>query len=209
MRAKATAALVFAALLVLPLVAFAQDEDPGKLAAVQKRKYRLDHEIFLQAGLQPLDAFTKGAGVTAGYDLHFSDILAWEILRGTYSFRLKTGLRDQLQKDFGVAPTAFEELEWMVGSALMITPFYGKLSLLNSAVTHAEIFIVIGATVAAFPGEKLTFKPGPQLGIGLRFFLAKWCSIRFDTRYHYLFAKKQTEVLDLSLGLSFSLGGTD
>jgi outer membrane beta-barrel protein len=209
MRAKATAAIVLAAVLALPLTSFAQDEDPGKLAAVQKRKYRMDHEIFLQGDLQPLDAFYKGAGVTGGYALHFSDVLAWEVIRGAYSFRLKTGLRDQLQKDFGVAPTAFEELEWMVSSALMITPFYGKLSLLNSAVTHAEIFIVVGATVAAFPGEKLTFKPGPQLGIGLRFFLAKWCSIRFDTRYHYLFAKKQTQVVDLSLGLAFSLGGTD
>jgi len=209
MRAKATAAIVLIAVLALPLSSFAQDEDPGKLAAVQKRKYRMDHEIYLQAGLQPLDAFYKGFGPIAGYTLHFTDVLGWEILRGGYAFRFETGLREQLQKDFGVAPTAFEEMEWFAGSALMITPFYGKLSLLNSAVTHAEFFLLVGAVVGEFAAEKPVYKPGPQVGIGLRFFLSNWVSIRFDCRYDYLFGKKSTQVVDLTLGLAISLGGTD
>jgi outer membrane beta-barrel protein len=198
--------MVLAAALAVPATVMAEEEEPGQLAAVQRRKFRMDHEIFLAAELQPLDAFYKGVGPVAGYTLHFTDVLAWEILRGGYSFRLKTGLRDQLEKDFGVLPTKFEELEWYVGTAAMITPFYGKLSLINRAVTHAEMFILVGATVGKFTDA---YKPGPQAGLGLRFFLSEWISVRFDFRYHYLVAKKPTQVIDLALGLCFNLGGTD
>ena len=206
MRAQATLAIVLAAALAAPAAVRAEEEEPGQLAAVQRRKFRMDHEIFAAAELQPLDAFYKGVGPVAGYTLHFTDVLAWEILRGGYSFRLKTGLRDQLEKDFGVAPTKFEEMEWYVGTAAMITPFYGKLSLVNRSVTHAELFILIGATVGKFND---TYKPGPQAGIGLRFFLTEWISVRFDFRYHYLISSKPTQVIDLALGLAFNLGGTD
>jgi len=208
MRVQAAVAMVLVAALAAPVPAFAgEDEEPGQLAAVQRRKFRMDHEVFLAAELQPLDAFYKGLGPVAGYTLHFNDVLAWELLRGGYSFRLKTGLRDQLEKDFAVSPTKFEEMEWYVGTAAMITPFYGKFALVNRAVTHAELFVLLGATLGSFTGN--TYKPGPQAGLGLRFFLSEWISVRFDFRYHYLIAKRPTQIIDLSLGLSFNLGGTD
>jgi outer membrane beta-barrel protein len=210
MRAKATA-FVIAVVLALPVVSAAQEaEDPGKLAAVQKRKFRMDHEIFAAAGLQPLDAFYKGLGPLGGYTLHFSDTVAWELVRGGYAFILHTGLHDQLNKDFGVQETKFDEMEWMVSTAAMLTPFYGKLSFLNSSVLHTELFVVLGATVGKF---KDTYKPGPQAGAGLRFFLSEHWSIRLDVRYHYLFntqqISKSTQVVDIALGLALSLGGTD
>jgi outer membrane beta-barrel protein len=205
MRAKAIASLIVAAALAAPLVSRAEEaEEPGKLAAVQKRKFRMDHEIFAAAQFMPLDAFYKGIGPVAGYTIHFTDVFAWEVVRGGYSFRVDTSLRDQLEKDFGVAPTRFEEMEWLVSSAAMFTPFYGKLALANSAVTHAEIFAVVGATVAKFNDA---YKPGPQAGLGLRFFLSERISVRFDARYHYLFSTTSTQMIDLSLGLSLSLGG--
>lgn len=208
MRAKATAAVLLAAVLFAPGFVRAEEaEEPGRLAAVQRRKFRMDHEVFAALALQPLDAFYKGLGPVAGYTLHFSDVWAWEVLRGGYSFRLKTGLRDQLEKDYAVAPTKFDEMEWFVGTAAMITPFYGKLSFVNSSVTHAELFLTIGGSVGRF--SENTYKPGPQAGLGFRFFLAQWVSLRFDCRYHYLIAKNPTQVVDLTLGLALSLGGTD
>jgi outer membrane beta-barrel protein len=206
MRAKATA-IFFTALLALPTVSVAEEsEEPGKLAAVQKRKFRMDHEIFAAAGFTPLDAFYKGIGPIAGYALHFNDVFAWEIVRGGYSFNLNTSLRTQLEKDFGVAPTRFDEMLWMAGTALMVTPFYGKLSFINHSVMHTELFLLIGGTVGKFTQN---YKPGPQAGLGLRFFLSNWISLRVEGRYHYLFSSKPSQVVDLALGLSFSLGGTD
>jgi len=209
MRAPATLAIVLAAALAAPAAVWAEEAEPGQLAAVQRRKFRMDYEIFAAAELQPLDAFYKGVGPVGGFTLHFTDVLAWEVLRGGYSFRLKTGLRDQLEKDFGVNPTKFEELEWYVGTAVMITPLYGKLSLVNRSVTHAELFLLIGATVGRFAGEGGVYKPGPQAGLGARFFLSEWVSVRFDFRYHYLVSNKPTQVIDLALGLALNLGGTD
>ncbi len=209
MRAQATLALLLAAVLAFPAAVKAEGDEPGQLAAVQRRKFRMDHEIFLGGGLQPLDAFYKGLGPVGGYTLHFTDVLGWEVVRGGYSFRLGSGLREQLKKDFGVAPTRFEEMEWYVGTAAMITPFYGKLALLNRAVMHAEMFILVGATLGTFTGQTPTYKPGPQAGLGLRFFLSEWISVRFDFRYHYLIANKPTQVIDIALGLCFNLGGTD
>lgn len=207
MRAKASAAIVLAAALALPAAPRAEEVEPGKLAAIQKRKFRMDHEIFAQAGLQPADAFYKGLGPVAGYTLHFDDVWAWEILRGGYAFRFHTGLRDQLIKDHNVAPTAIDELSWMAGSALMVTPLYGKLAFANSTVIHAEVFFVLGAAVGAF---KETYKPGPQAGLGLRVYLSQYWSMRFEGRYSYFIAKKDsTGVVDLNLGLALSLGGAD
>ena len=198
---------MLALLLAAPATSRSDEaEEPGKLAAVQRRKFRMDHEIFAAAQFMPLDAFYKGIGPVAGYTIHFTDVIAWEVVRGGYSFTLNTSLRDQLEKDFGVAPTKFTEMQWMVSSAAMFTPFYGKLSLVNSAVTHAEIFAVVGATVAKFNDA---YRPGPQGGVGLRFFLSERVSIRFDVRYHYLFSSNPAQLVDLSLGLALNLGGSD
>lgn len=213
MRAQATAVILLAGLLAPAAAARADDasEDPGKLAAVQKRKYRMDHEIFASAGFLPLDAFYKGVGPVAGYGLHFNDSVAWEIFRASYSFRLHTGLHDQLVKDFGVNETKFDELQWMASTAAMVTPFYGKLSFVNRAVSHAEVFFVVGGTVGKF---KDTYKPGPQGGLGARLFLSPSVSLRLDVRYHYLIGRQgsawnTTQLVDLALGFALNLGGTE
>jgi len=52
----------------------------------------------------------------------------------------------------------------------MITPFYGKLSLLGRSVAHAELFALAGATVGKFTSG---YKPDPQGGLGVRFFLSE------------------------------------
>ena len=202
------AALAVALLGLLPLPALAQEnpEDAGQLAAVQKRRYRLDHEIYAAANFLPWDAFYKGVGPTGSYTWHFSDQLGWEVLRGSYIFRLPTGLRDQLTKDFNVSATRFEEMEWMVSSGLMYRPLYGKFSISNRKVVHAEMYGTLGGTVAHYTQ---TFKPGAQLGAGGRFFLTTWMSLRLDARYHLLISDKFTHVVELTGGLAFNLGGAD
>jgi outer membrane beta-barrel protein len=144
-----------------------------------------------------------------GYTLHFTDMLAWEVVRGGYAFTLNTALHDQLINDFGVSETKFEVLEWMVSSALMVTPFYGKLSFVNSSVLHTELFVLVGVALGSFKAESTLYKPGPEVGLGLRFFLSEHWSIRFEGRYYYLIDAHSTHVVDVSLGLALSLGGTD
>ncbi len=199
------AALAAASMTAMPARAD-ETEDPGRLAAVQKRKFRLDHEIFAAAGLLPLDAFYKGVGPVGSYTWHMSDQWGWEVIRGQYSFPFNTSLRDQLVKDFKVKPTEIEQVQYMLTTSAHWTPLYGKLAMSNSMVVHAEMYGLIGGTIAKLTGS---FKPGPQLGLGFRFFLSSAVSMRVETRYHYLFANKSTQILDVAAGLAFNLGGTD
>jgi outer membrane beta-barrel protein len=197
-----------AMLAAFPAAARADElEDPGRLAAVQKRKYRLDHELFVSATFLPWDAFYKGVGPSGSYTWHFSDRVGWEVIRGTYAYGFPTSLRDQLEKDFKVAPTRFEQLQLVLDSALMWKPLYGKFALANRGVVHAEMFCLVGGALAQLTDR--TYKAGPQVGVGWRFFLNTWISYRLDARYDLLVAKKMTHVVDLTTGLAFNLGGTD
>lgn len=211
MKTGALPKLVLCAALAasIPIAASAEEnaEEPGRLAAVQKRKYRLDHELYAAAGLLPLDAFYKGIGPVASYTWHMGDVIGWEVVRGQYSFAMATSLRNQLIKDFQVKPTEFEEAQYLLTSSLIWTPLYGKMAMFNSRVVHAEMYGILGATVARF--SKGSFKPGPQVGLGLRFFLSPSVSLRLEGRYHYLFANTSSQIVDIAAGLAFNLGGTE
>src|SRR6478735_2888186 len=100
-----------AAAALMPAVALAQSEElehPGKVAAVQERLFRMNQELALGVGTLPLDAFYKGFGPQVTYTFHFTDSFAWQVGRGMYTYAAPTGLRQQLERDFGVLPTAFE-----------------------------------------------------------------------------------------------------
>ncbi len=134
-------------LSLLPGLARAQAEaleNPGTVSAVQERLYRMNNELTLGVGVLPADAFYKGVLGTVGFTHHFSDSFAWQIGRGTYSYNLKTSLREQLERDFEVSPTnsAFEEqVQWMVGSDAVWSPVYGKMAISNRSSRPAGTVI--------------------------------------------------------------------
>lgn len=181
--------------------------EPGRLAAVQRRTFHLDHELFAAAGYLPLDAYYRGVGPVASYTWHASDTWGWEIARGQYSFALSTSLRDQLLQNFRAKPADFPEARFLLSSSIVLKPLYGKLAMFDSRVVHSEVYGLIGATVAGFSSG--VFKPGPQVGLGLRFFLSRGVSLRVEARYHYLFAKASSQIADVAAGFSFNLGGTE
>lgn len=204
---RLVAALAAAVAFALAAPASAESlEQPGRLAAVQQRKFRMNHELFAAASLLPWDAFYKGVGPTAGYTIHFTDSVAWEVLRGTYSFSLPTSLREQLERDYAVAPTRFEEVRILAGSAFMFTPLYGKFSLFNRSVLHGEAYGLVGGSVARMTE---TYKVGPQAGLGVRLFLSESVSLRAEGRYHALFSNGLTHVIDVSTGLAIDFGSAD
>ncbi len=201
------------ALAALAAEAVAQDEveSAGRLAAIQQRKFRMDHEIAVSVGYLPLDAFYKGYTVEGGYTLHFSDWLAWEVARGAYSFNISTKLREQLEKDFQVQPTAFEQVQATITSAAMLVPAYGKYAFMNRVVVHSEFYLVIGG-MGAWTTQ--SFKLGPVGGAGFRFFISELVSVRFDARYALvaggsLQRPSMTQIVSLSLGFGLDFGSAD
>jgi outer membrane beta-barrel protein len=203
-------------LLLAPGLALAQAEaleNPGTTSAVQDRLYRMNHELSLGIGVLPADAYYKGYYAGVSYTYHFSDSFAWQVGRGAYSYNVETGLRRQLERDFGVAPTAtaFEdEVEWMVGSDLMFSPFYGKTAILNSKVIHFEAFLLGGATIFKLNREG-GFRPGANLGLGIRVFKSDTVSFRLDVANNVVFAgaSRIINIPTIQLGTALNFGATE
>ncbi len=200
--------------LLLASVASAQLEEfenPGTVSAIQDRAYRMQHELNLSVGILPLDAFYKGLYAQVGYVVHFTDSFAWQVGRGAYTYAAKTGLREQLERDFGVLPTAFEEVQFFVGTDLMWKPLYGKLSILNRGVVHGEVFLLLGATVFKFTNA---FRPGINIGGGGRVFVSKWVSFRLDVTNNVVLpvgggATNFLNVMTMTLSLGINFGATE
>jgi outer membrane beta-barrel protein len=184
----------------------AHAQDAGRLVVIQQRKFRLAHELSFAAMFEPADAFSKGLAGEGAYAVHFSDSFAWEVVRAGYLTRFNTDLKDQLLREFGAEPTKFESLQYYGSTSLIWSPYYGKLARDNASITHIELFGIVGAAAGKFTSS---YAAGPELGVGMRFFLTRRLSLRFEARDAYFFARKQQNVVFLSAGLSVNLGGTD
>ena len=188
-------------------------ENPGTVSAVQERLYRMNHELALGVGVLPADAFYKGLLASVGYTVHFTDSFAWQVGRGSYSYNLKTGLRQQLERDFGVAPTAsaFEdEVQWMVGSDLVWSPLYGKTAVNNRAVVHFTGFLLGGASVLKL-NRADGFRPALNLGVGVRVFSSRNVSFRLDVTNNLVFAggTRLLNVPTIQLSTALDFGATE
>jgi len=189
--------------LLTAFTAAADDESPARVSVIQKRQYTLRHEISVMAGVLPLDAMYKGVTANVSYTFHFNDHFAWRVGRGAYDKTFDTGLKKQLETQFGVLTTDFPEVEWMVGSDLMWNAFYGKTAFMNLVVLHLALFLVVGADAVKTQTEVL---PGVNLGGGIRFFATEWLSVKLEASNHFVIAKKGFNVVDLQLGLAVNLG---
>lgn len=190
------------------------DEDGGGSAVViQEREFKMAHEFTMSTGTLPLDAFVKGVALTGRYTLHFDDFNAWEIVGGTYSLNLDSGLSNILAENFAVQAEALPQLLVVADSNYVAKPFYGKFALFNSVIIYQELFLAAGFTVTYWSDG--SFRPGPDLGGAIRFFVFDWMSLRFDIRHAivmngvpYLDPNAQVDgVLQLLAGVSFNVGG--
>ena len=209
------AAVVYASLLGAN-VARAQydDEDGGGSAVViQEREFSMANEFTLGTGALPLDAFKKGVALTGRYTLHFDEFNAWEIIGATYSLNVDTGLSAILANKFAVQEQELALPVIVADSNYVMKPFYGKFALFNQVIIYQELFLMAGFTVSYW--SDVSFRPGPDVGAALRFFVFDWMSVRFDIRHAIVmngvpyFDKeaKVDGVLQLLAGVSFNVGG--
>lgn len=200
------------ALLASGAGAQTEADQPDAVTAIQERAYRMQHEIDVSVGVLPLDPFSKGLFAQAGYTAHFTDGFAWEVVKGGYSFTAKTELRNQLERDFGTLPTAFDEIQFFLGTDVLFKPFYGKMSVANRWVVHGEFFLLLGGSVFKFSQSARDFRPGVSVGLGGRLFLNKVLSLRLDLTEHFLLSIPGltfTNVMSMSLSLGINIGATE
>lgn len=191
--------------------AFAQsplDDEPvpGASQAIQERTYRLTYEIGIGGGLMPVDPYTKQAYVGGVMVLHFTDAIAWQIGRGGYAFSWSSGLRQQLERDFQVLPSAFPAAQWFVGSQLLFKPFYGKSAVANRFVVHYEAYIELGASVHKYAKD---FRPGIDIGGGMRVFQNKVLSYRLEVLDTIILTGGVTNNVSVNLLLCINIGSSE
>lgn len=207
-------ALVALCAAALPARAQYDDEDGGGTAVViQDRQFSMAHEFTLATGTFPLDAFKKGVAFSGRYTLHFDEFNAWEIVGGAYSLNLDSGLADVLRGKFGVQAEALPTLLVVADTNYVMKPLYGKFTLFNSLILYQEMLFAGGLTVTYWSDG--SFRPGPDVGAAIRFFVWDWLSVRFDLRHAvvmngvpFLDPNAQIDnVLYLGAGVSFNVGG--
>jgi outer membrane beta-barrel protein len=187
-------------------------EETDKLPALQNRLYRLEHEINLGVGVLPVDAFYKGVTFNGGYAWHINDLWAVEG-HFSYSKNIKTALRDKLENNFGEPPSKFAEISYYGEVGGLFKPIYGKLSFFNKSLVYGEIFLSLSGVVARMnggsvtetepqgKGSRLAFGASP--GFGLRGYISRHFSVRFDFRYLLLYSRGEGHY-PLTLGLSLA-----
>ncbi|WP_426750774.1 outer membrane beta-barrel domain-containing protein [Myxococcus sp. Y35] len=129
----------------------------------------------------------------------------------------------------GCVPPTLDELDGnapgqiklLGGADVQWAPIYGKLSLLAETFVHFDLYGVAGASVVQYRGPSETpdgeaknyLTPGANLGVGARFFLNRWITLRTELR-DLIYVEKGTEVsgnylrnqLLFELGVSFFFG---
>jgi len=180
-------------------------DDTGAVEAIQNRTYHLGQEFEFSISVLPYDAFYKAIAPEFAYTVHFTDDVAWEVVRVGYAQRFDTNLKSQLLS-LGTQPTSFEEINLFLSSDVMWSPIYAKMALANKAVIYGEVYGVLGG--GAYNTTQ-TWRPAPNIGLGGRLFLSKLVSLRLEVRESILIESSLPSVVDINLGLSVNFGSAE
>ncbi len=187
--------LLVLSVLALPVMAHAEaqpdiESDAPRVFSIQPRPYRLGHEFSLGVGVLPLDAFYKGAVIGGSYTYHFSDFWAWEMANIGYSLNVNTGLEAELLKKYNVRPvdSSGGKITLLGTTNLIVKPLFGKLSLFNLSMVYAETYFIGGMGPVRLDREgRGTFYYAADLGAGIRFWMGRAFSLKFEVRDYLIF----------------------
>ena len=92
-------------------------------------------------------------------------------------------------------------------------PIYGKLSLLAEQFLHFDLYGVAGVALVNYrgPNQQALFSPGGNVGVGMRFFINRWVTVRTEFRdliYEERVGESSTSLRNqflFELGVSFFL----
>lgn len=183
---------------------------------LQQRRFRKSGRfgITLYGGLIPNNIFEQYIPVGLRLNYFILENIGIE-LAGSYNFKTRTGLENQIRESNGVGAGQVLIGDTQVSHTnfgLVWSPFYGKAAFYNSGLLHFDLFLFAGAgmvvaeTTPNFnaPAEQ-EIKPEGALGAGLAFFVGDHFAGRIDFR-QFVFQKVVGGVAnpsEVSLGVSF------
>ncbi|MFV1951899.1 MAG: outer membrane beta-barrel domain-containing protein, partial [Nitrospinota bacterium] len=189
-------------------------EDKDHVYAIQDRIYDRYHELGLNFGYIPDDSFHNAFPVGINYIYHFNEHLAWEVVRAQWVMNQEKDLKEDLETRFGVRPTEFDKLKYLIHTNFIIKPSYGKDAVWNRGIVNHESYLFLGIGIAEYEtqfsnGNSSTQSvPSISLGVGRKYFLNKHLSINLEIRDLINLKKEKTEnniYFGIGIGYRFNL----
>ncbi|MCY1076436.1 outer membrane beta-barrel domain-containing protein [Archangium lansingense] len=100
------------------------------------------------------------------------------------------------------------QLTLMGGIDAQWAPIYGKISLMAEQFLHFDLYGVVGATAVQYrgPSKAAELTAGGNVGVGMRFFLNRWVTVRTEFRDLIYVEKALNPSTTLRNQLLFELG---
>lgn len=146
---------------------------------------------------------TLGLSLRAGYSINTVASAAQICTFGADGTR---GCRQPTYADLdGEAPG---QMTLLGGVDVQWAPIYGKISLLAEQFLHFDLYGVGGVTAVQYrgPDQSALLTPGGNVGVGMRFFLNRWVTVRTEFRDLIYVEKALNPATTLRNQLLFELG---
>lgn len=182
-----------------------------EVSVVQKRLVEKDgrFEATVFGGTIPNDDFIVyfPVGLRVGY--HISEQFAVEY-SGALALQKNSGLTTYLEDELGLKTAQIQQkINHYHSLDFLWAPFYGKISLLGTKLTHFETYVGLGGgfvfsetKTETNPQAQSKQSPAGNALVGFRWFINDYVNIRTDYR-HFFFEKFRGGV---SIPAEFSLG---
>jgi len=201
--------------LILPSLLFADyiDYKKTKVIAVQRKAYKLKHELTLTPVYLPFDPYTTGVGIGFSYTYNFSDSIAWTFIDGNIVTSFETSLRAGLVKDYDADTKDFKEIKYIFSTGLRYTPFYYKGVFFNSMMLHGHGYFVLGISMlkvnktTSTAVSESSFKYGNYVGFGFNLLTKNDIILSITFKDHlYWDDKSVSQIMALYLGFGINFG---
>ena len=155
-------------------------------------------EVSPAIGLSLRDAFWQKVGFGAAFTYHFTESVGVSA-RASYNLTLISGAAQICDPVGGgcAAPTeaelstfdgrpanvSFGRVSLLTSVDLQWAPLYGKLALFSEKILNFNMYILLGPSFLMYgPPAASTFTVGGNVGLGFRFFLNEWLTVRLEVR---------------------------
>jgi len=190
--------------------AFSNNYKNDNIYIVQDKVFHKYHELGAWIGYVPNDEFYLSYPAGINYVFHFNDLLSWEVFHLDFMINQEKDIKDNLIRNFGLAPKEISKPTYIIHSNFQFKPLYGKSSLFNKKVINHETYFLIGAGIIAYDKEYNYANNINQtafsidFGVGMRYFIYKNFSLNIELKDMLHFKDEQTENrMYLGLGLCF------
>lgn len=197
-----------------------QDKIPPVSGNLFKKGGRF--EISPTSGLSLADAFFQKYTFGLKLSYHVSESLSFGAF-GSYAIDTVGGAVSVCRDDVCSSPKMEEltsvpgKLGLIAGAEVAWAPLYGKVNLFAEKVLHFDTGIVAGASLVQYaaPNDVMTTTIGGHVGIGQRYFLTSFMTLRLELRDYIYSAQiaqlgNQTQKIEnqlmLEIGLSLFAG---